>query len=79
MSSSKIYKLIDRDDMSKSEVGDTDCIVLSGRNLEYYMLDDEIIKKLCKNQEYKFNSILDCKNKLLSNSNTSDEKKLNKY
>lgn len=51
LKNSKTIKLVDRDDKSDQEV--KDCLskkirVLSRRHLECFLLDDELIKKLCK-------------------------------
>lgn len=46
----KIIKLVDRDDLSETEIAEHQSqgvTVLSHRNLESYLLEDEIIKKLC--------------------------------
>lgn len=55
----KVIKLIDRDDRSEQEVEELSAKgirVLSRRNLESYLLDDSVIKKLCesvgKSEEY---------------------------
>lgn len=61
---SKIIKVIDRDDRSDPEVEELkqrSINVLSRRHIESYLLDDEIIEKLCRkeNKEEKF---LDCLN-----------------
>ena len=50
LSSSKIIKLVDRDDKSEEEVASCNTRgikVLSRRHIECYLYDDEIIKKLC--------------------------------
>ena len=46
----KFFKLIDRDDRSNDEVADLEkegITVLCKRNIENYLLDDEVIEKLC--------------------------------
>lgn len=63
LKSSKIIKFVDRDDKSKEEVAEllTKGIkTLAKRHIENYLLDDEIIKKLCceKGQEDKIESCL---------------------
>ena len=50
----QIIKIVDRDDRSKQEVEDLNKLnikVLEKRNLESYLLDDSIIKKLCESCE----------------------------
>ena len=42
----KVVALIDRDDMSHREIGDYEGIVLARRNIESYLLDDEVIEAL---------------------------------
>ena len=59
LQNSKIIKIVDRDDRSPQEVADfakSGIRVLKRRNLESYVLDDAVIKKLCdkvgKPEEY---------------------------
>lgn len=59
LKNSKIIKIVDRDDRSDKEVEDLSkkgIRVLKERNLESYLLDDEIIQKICdingKSEEY---------------------------
>ena len=59
LQNSKIIKIVDRDDRSPQEVADlakSGIRVLKRRNLESYVLDDAVIKKLCdkvgKTEEY---------------------------
>ncbi len=59
LQNSKIIKIVDRDDRSPQEVADlakSGIRVLKRRNLESYVLDDTVIKKLCdkagKPEEY---------------------------
>lgn len=59
LQNSQIIKIVDRDDRSSQEVADlakTGIKVLKRRNLESYVLDDAVIKKLCdkfgKSEEY---------------------------
>lgn len=47
----EIIKIVDRDDRSPQEIAELDqkgIRVLHERNIESYMLDDEVIKKLCE-------------------------------
>ncbi len=51
LKNSRIIKLVDRDDKSDQEVKscqDDGIMVLNRRHLECYLLDDELIKKLCQ-------------------------------
>lgn len=59
LTGTKVIKIVDRDDRSLQEVADlakTGIKVLNRRNLESYVLDDAVIKKLCdkvgKPEEY---------------------------
>ena len=59
LQNSKLIKIVDRDDRSPQEVADlakSGIRVLKRRNLESYVLDDAVIKKLCdkvgKTEEY---------------------------
>ncbi|MDE2799254.1 MAG: AAA family ATPase [Gemmatimonadota bacterium] len=68
----EIVKLIDRDDRSKEEIEETeqqDIRVLSRRNLETYLFDDEVLKKLaasvCKKD--KAEELLKKKQSILAN------------
>lgn len=52
----EFIKLIDRDDRSENEISELKkqgTKVLTQRDIESYLLDDEIIEKLCKNNELK--------------------------
>lgn len=73
LSHTEVIKLVDRDNRSDQEV--TELLqkkvrVLSKRNLESYLLDDSIIKKLCINngQEDKYSECLDKKEEAIKNS-----------
>ena len=59
LKNTRIIKIVDRDDRSQREIYDLakkDIKVLRERNLESYLLDDEVIRKLCnsvgKPEEY---------------------------
>ncbi|WP_276930806.1 AAA family ATPase [Faecalibaculum rodentium] len=70
---SQIIKVIDRDDHSNQEVQDFEAKgikVLTRRNLESYLLDDDVIEKLCnvKGQPDKFEIYLKEKNSALEDS-----------
>ncbi len=59
LQNTKVIKIVDRDDRSPREISDLKekgIKVLKERNLESYLLDDEVIKKLCdtvgKSEEY---------------------------
>ena len=63
---SKIIRLVDRDNRSEQEIADArerGIRVLSRRHIESYLLDDEILEKLCKahNQEDAVKEVLDIK------------------
>lgn len=63
---SKIIRLVDRDNRSEQEIADARARgirVLSRRHIESYLLDDEILEKLCKahNQEDAVKEVLDIK------------------
>ena len=84
LSNSQIIKLVDRDDRSDEEIEELKekgIKVLSRRNLEAFLLDDEVIRKLCITQgkEDKYASILEAKKNALQNSvqrgNASDDLK----
>lgn len=50
LKNTQIIKIVDRDDRSSQEISDLagkNIKVLTERNLESYLLDDEVIKKLC--------------------------------
>ena len=73
LSNSRIIKLVDRDERSDEEMNELKekgIRVLSRRNLEAFLFDDEIIRKLCiaKEKEDKIASILEAKNIALQNS-----------
>ncbi len=62
LSKSKIFKVIDRDDRSVTEVEElkkSGVKTLSRRHLESYLLDDEVIRKLCE-KENKSNLFEQC-------------------
>lgn len=66
LSASKIIKFVDRDDKSSQEVSDLikkGIKTLEKRHIENYLLDDEIIKKLCneKGQDHKIDECLTAK------------------
>lgn len=64
LKNSEIIKIVDRDDKSVEEVNELvsiGIIVLKKRNIESYLLDDEIIKKLCEKNN-KPDLIKDCLN-----------------
>jgi len=69
---SNIIKLVDRDDRSDDEIEDfriKGIRTLSRRNIESYLLDDELIKKLCVEND-KQDLVEDCireKNRLIDN------------
>lgn len=70
---SKIIKIIDRDDLSDHEVEEKhkkNIRVLSKRNIESYLLDDSVIRELCKKtgQEEKFSECVEAKNQAISDS-----------
>lgn len=51
LASTKVIKIVDRDDRSDQEVEELEkkgIKTLSGRHLETYLLDDSVIKKLCQ-------------------------------
>lgn len=53
LKNSKIIKIVDRDDRSEQEIEDLSrkgIKVLSERNLESYLLDDAVIRKLCDSE-----------------------------
>ena len=55
LKSSEIIKFVDRDDKSAQEVSDllsTDIKTSSRRHIECYLLDDEIIRKLCQSVNF---------------------------
>jgi energy-coupling factor transporter ATP-binding protein EcfA2 len=70
----EFLKIIDRDDRSQEEINeiieDEGVIVLSLRDLESYLLDDEIIIKLCKinNKENLVDECLNIKKQAIENS-----------
>ena len=62
LKNSEIIKIIDRDDKSNEEIKDLNkrgIKVLQKRHIECYLLDDEIIKKLCCSQN-KEDKIAEC-------------------
>lgn len=74
LSASEIIKFVDRDGMSNQEVtelfDDKQIKTSSLRNIECYLLDDEIIEKLCNIQEKSdlLQECLDAKQQAISNS-----------
>ena len=69
----KISRLIDLDDSHPQEVEDNKkkgIITLRRRNIESYLLDNEILRALCKkeNKEDKISELLDRKNQIVKNS-----------
>lgn len=73
LKNSAIIKVIDRDDRSEEELqecGDNGIRVLGRRNLECYLFDDEMIKKLCreKGKTEKEADCLDIKKKAMQSS-----------
>lgn len=81
---SQIIRIIDRDDRTKEEIAElneADIKVLSMRNLESYILSDEVLKKWCisTNQESKIPDILkikqDCLEESIKRGNASDDLK----
>lgn len=83
ISKTKVYKMIDRDDLSDGEIKQYEqqdnIIILSKRHLESYLLDDEIIKLFCSSKNVNdeiVNDILNTKEKILQESHTNCEKPL---
>lgn len=73
--SSKIIRLIDRDDRTEEEIADLKekgVCVLSKRHIESYLLDDSVLKKWCKNseKEEKIDEVLDIKQQKMNDSIT---------
>lgn len=82
LKNSEIIKFVDRDDKSLEEISELNAKnikVLKKRHIESYLLDDEIIKKLCLslNQEDKFEECIKAKKQALDESskrgNPSDD------
>lgn len=72
LSNSEIIKVVDRDERSDREVSDLlakGIRTLSRRHIESYLLDDEIIKKLCEkeNKNDLYNECIKRKNEALKN------------
>ena len=72
----RVIRVVDGDDRSPTEVDDlrkAGIVVLSRRNLESYILDDEILRSLCriKNQEDKIDQCLEIKKNALEALNKS--------
>lgn len=70
---SNIIRLIDRDDCSEEEIKDYEkkkIKVLKRRHIESYLLDDEVLKKLCKdnNQLNMISEIIKLKKQLIKDS-----------
>lgn len=77
LENSKIIKIVDRDDRSPQEVADlakAGIKVLKRRNLESYLLDDTVLKKLCVSvgQPEEYDECLREKNKALTESIARD-------
>lgn len=73
LKNSEVIKFVDRDDKSLEEISELNAKnikVLNKRHIESYLLDDEIIRKLCLslNQEEKFEECIKAKNKALDDS-----------
>lgn len=73
LKNSTIIKIVDRDERSEDEIkelNNQNIHVLSRRHLESYLLDDEIIRKLCiqNNGLDKYDTIIAEKNKAIKNS-----------
>ena len=73
LKNSKILKVIDRDDRSEKEISELNAKgikVLKERNLESYLLDDEILEKLCNsvNHPEKLSDCIKIKQIALTNS-----------
>lgn len=82
LKNSDIIKFVDRDDKSEAEVNELNAKgikVLKRRHIECYLLDDEVIKKLCciKNKENKIDECINAKKQAITNSvsrgNPSDD------
>ena len=81
---SQIIRIIDRDDRTEEEIADLNKAgikVLRMRNLESYILDDEVLEKLCisVNQESKIEEVLkikqDCLEESIKRGNAPDDLK----
>lgn len=73
LKNTKLIKIVDRDDRSEHEVEELSqkgIRVLRKRNLESYLLDDTLIKKLCEhfNQPEKYNECIEKKQEAIANS-----------
>lgn len=73
LGNSNIIKVVDRDDRSEQEVSDLlakKIKTLSRRHLEAYLLDDEVIRKLCESlgKSDKFTECIDAKKAAIANS-----------
>lgn len=80
LKNARVIKVIDRDDRSDQEVEELTqegIVVLSGRNIESYMLDDTVIKKLCDSlgQSDKYEECLNRKAAAISASVSRDNQK----
>lgn len=82
LKNSEVIKLVDRDDRDETEINelnDKGIKVLKRRHIECYLLDDEILKKLCikYDKEEKVDELLAMKEKCIQNSiarnNPSDD------
>lgn len=72
LASTKVIKIVDRDDLSEQEVKELlekNIKTLSKRHLESYLLDDSVIKKLClvNNKEEKYSECIEAKKKAVEN------------
>lgn len=71
-----VIRLIDRDDLSDREIAESKAEgvhVLSRRNIESYLLDNEVLTALAQNvsEENKIDEIIDAKNKLIQSKSGS--------
>lgn len=73
LASTKLIKIVDRDDRSEAEIEglyEKGIQVLKRRNLESYLLDDALIRKLCEqlNQTEKYSECIEKKGEAINNS-----------
>ena len=73
LKNSEVIKIVDRDDRSETEIeelANKGIRVLKNRNLESYLLDDTLIRKLCetKGQAGKFDECIEKKKEAIQNS-----------
>ena len=76
----KVFRLIDRDDSTSEAIEENEkqgIITLQKRNIESYLLDDEVLKALCveENQKDKIQYLLSQKKAIVKKSTTDDLKK----